>query len=212
MKGPLHALFLVSAAFAWQPVQANVYKCTINGETRYQDEPCPGDRDAAPHLEFTPDPTPERSQEPALDSTPESGSQASRSSGATRNDDDASEVRSEDRRESSRTGRDRDPPSAPPPDDDSPLDRPAQLGVDIAAAEKELRDIVDERHDTLGAIDVRLAAGGDRTALQAERKRRDAIFRERRLEVSSRLARLKAELAEVCPNGTFQNVHRLACR
>lgn len=210
MKGPLYALFLVSAAFACQPVQANVYKCTINGETRYQDEPCPGDRDAAPHLEFAPDPKPE--PEPALESSPESEPQASDQTRTPRANGAASEARSDARREGSRVARDRDPPSAPPPDDDSPLDRPAQLGVDIAAAEKELRAIVDERRDTLGAIDVRLAAGGNPVALQAERKRRDAIFRERRLEVSSRLARLKAELAEVCPNGTFQNVHRLACR
>lgn len=233
MKGPLYALFLVSAALATLPAQANVYKCTINGETRYQDEPCPGDRDAAPHLEFQSEPNPGTAPPPppppppsASTAAPTSGSDPASApesnpsrdrieTDATNAPDNSSEGGARGTSDQDRAAaRIRRPgsPLPPPPDDDSPLDRPAQLGVDIATAEAELRDLVDERRDTLAAIDVRIAAGGDRAALNAERERRDASFRERRLEVAGRLARLKAELADVCPNGTFQNVHRLACR
>jgi len=230
MKGPLYVLFLVLAALASPAAQANVYKCTINGETRYQDAPCPGDRDAAPHLEFEsgPDPatTPSSPPPSASPEAPTSGSDPRPAPESNRARDryasDATNVpdntsgrgvqgASAQGRVATRTRRP-ETPQSPPPDDDSPLDRAAQLGVEIAAAETELRAVVDERRDTLAAIDVRIAAGGDRVALNAERERRDVSFRERRLEVASRLARLKAELADVCPNGTFQNVHRLACR
>jgi len=188
MKGPLYLLLMASAALAALPAKANVYKCSINGETRYQDEPCPGARDAAPHLEF------ESSQAPA----PGSDAPTMQAAPATPEDAGVSGVQG-----------DRVPP---PPVDDSPLDRTAQLGVEIPVAERELRAVVDERRAALSDIDIRMTAGGDNAALEAERKQIEASFRERRREAASRLAELKAELGERCPNGTFQNGRRLACR
>lgn len=239
MKGPLYALLMASAALIAMPAKADVYKCTINGETRYQDEPCPGDRDAAPHLEFESDPQPvpppapppeatsepPSSSQPAPPPAPPSSPQPAPPSAAPSKTSSANEPAEsapideatqasdpEAARDARRTRRVRNPPTAPPPEDDSPLDRTARLGVDIANAEQELRAVVDARRDALAAIDVRMAAGGRTPALEAEREQREASFRERRLEVASRLARLKAELQAQCPNGTFQNVHRLACR
>lgn len=212
MRGLLHALFLISATMLATPAGAAVYKCTINGETRYQDEPCPGDRDAKPHMEFKPDPTitPETQDEGETRTAPPM---------AERDPEDASAEPDRQAskpvlpRDPTRERRDRDPPSLPAtPVDEGPMDRVAQLGADIEAAEVELRAVVDERRDVLADLDVRLAANPGNTRLQAERKQRESEFRERRAEVYDRLRRLRAELATECPNGTFLNGTRQACR
>lgn len=212
MRGLLQALFLIAATLLAMPAGAAVYKCTINGETRYQDEPCPGDRDAKPHMEFKPDPTikPEAQDEGEAQKAPPPAESDSETA-STEPDRQASKpVRP---RDPTRERRDRDPPSLPAaPVDEGPMDRVAQLGADIEATETELRAVVDERRDVLADLDVRLAANRENARLQAERKQRESEFRERRTEVSERLRRLRAELASACPNGTFLNGTRHACR
>lgn len=212
MRGLLHLAFLLSALGLAMPAGANVYKCNINGETRYQDEPCPGDKDAKPHLEFKPDPTitpePQDEEQPPKPAPPSGSDSEARGAGTEREAD-----RPARERDPTRERRDRDPPARPAaPVDEGPMDRVAQLGVDIAAAEVELRAVVDERRDVLGALDVRLAASGNDPKLRAERSQREAEYRERRSEVSDRLRRLRAELDSECPNGTFLNGTRQACR
>ena len=202
MRGPLHLTFLLCALALAMPAGANVYKCIINGETRYQDEPCPGDKDATPHLEFKPDPT-------VAPVATNDETDAPRPAG----DDSTKGAHPDTMLETRRVNRDREPPSLPAaPVEEGPLDRVAQLGADIAAAEAELRAVVDERRDVLGALDVRLAASGNDPKLRAERNQRESGFRERRIEVSDRLRRLRAELDSACPNGTFLNGTRQACR
>ena len=208
MRGLLHALFLISATLLATPAGAAVYKCTINGETRYQDEPCPGDRDAKPHMEFKPDPTIEpEAQDEGETQTASPAAESDSETASTEPDRQASKP------DRSRERRDRALPSLPAaPVEEGPMDRVAQLGADIEAAEVELRGVVDERRAVMADLDVRLAANRDDARLQAERKQRESEFRERRAEVSDRLRRLRAELASECPNGTFLNGTRQACR
>lgn len=208
MRGLLHALFLISATLLAMPAGAAVYKCTINGETHYQDEPCPGDRDARPHLEFTPDPTLATGSEDETESQkPSPPVQGDSRAGNT---EPLTRAGKPDR---PRERRDRDPPPLPAAVvDEGPMDRVAQLGADIEAAQVELRAVVDERREALADLEVRLAANREDARLQAERKQREFEFRERRLEVADRLRRLRAELASECPNGTFLNGTRQACR
>ena len=212
MRGLLQALFLISATLLAMPAGAAVYKCTINGETRYQDDPCPGDRDAKPHMEFKTDPPVEPAAEvvnqsqkppPPMGSEPEPAS----------SEPERPASKPVRQRDPTRERRDREPPSLPAePVEEGPMDRVAQLGADIEAAEVELRGVVDERRAVIADLDVRLAANRGDARLQAERKQRESEFRERRAEVSDRLRRLRAELASECPNGTFLNGTRQACR
>lgn len=208
MRGLLQALFLTSATLLAMPAGAAVYKCTINGETRYQDEPCPGDRDAKPHMEFKPDPTIE----------PEAQDEGEAQTASPAAESDSETASTEPDRQASKPDRTRErrvraPPSLPAaPVEEGPMDRVAQLGADIEAAEVELRGVVDERRAVMADLDVRLAANRGDARLQAERKQRESEFRERRAEVSDRLRRLRAELASECPNGTFLNGNRQACR
>lgn len=207
MRGLLQALFLTSATLLAMPAGAAVYKCTINGETRYQGQPCPGDRDAKPHLEFKPDPT--------VEPTTSAEAEAPKPSPALNADSamDGQDTKPAAPQAPTSERRDRDPPTLPAaPVDEGPMDRVAQLGADIAAAEVELRAVVDERRDVIGDLDVRLAASGNDARLLAERKQRESEYRDRRHEVSDRLRRLRAELAQACPNGTFLNGTRQACR
>lgn len=206
MRGLITTSFLLAGLVLLPPpAAADVYKCTINGEVRYQGDPCPGDPEAKPHLAFEDDPVPAPEAAPAAtQEVPQPrvpvGVEPKAPNPLTM-------------LETARELRDRDPPAAPaPPPKDQPLTRTAELNQQIQAQEQALREIVDQRRLALGELDRRIAENPSDNALKLERRRRDSDFVVQRAEAGQRLEALRRELRELCPNGTYRDAGRLACR
>lgn len=209
-------LALVACAAA-APASADVYKCTINGEIRYQDAPCPGQRDQKPHLEVDeskspPPPTPaaplaapaseggnDGSEAPAAGPDPNAGTAGGEATPAQLRA--AFEARAAARRA-----------APPPPEEEGPPDRLTELQDQITQAQAAHRNLLREQRQAMQEIADKHAGQPDSEAAIAERREADYQWRQRRLEAADRERRLQAELGRLCPNGTFTVRGRIACR
>lgn len=163
--------------------QAAVYKCDINGVTRYQDNPCPGQKDQKPHIEDAP--------------APAAGAPAAVAGAAA-----------EAPRPRGRTA-----PKPPlPEDDDTPLDRVGQLYHEILAAQAEQRGVLDGYREAVKALAAAQEGRGQAPEAEAERKVLEQEWKERRLGAADRVRRLQGELRRLCPNGTMMAGARQVCR
>lgn len=174
---------LVIALLLSPAAQAAVYKCTINGETRYQDKPCPGSKDQVPHIEDAPAPAASGPAAPAA-----GGEEAPRPRGRTA-------------------------PKPPlPADDDTPLDRVGQLYHEILAAQAEQRRQLDGYRQAVRQLAGAQKGREQTPEAEAERKVLEHEWKERRLVADDRVRALQGELRRLCPNGTLMQGARQACR
>lgn len=163
--------------------RAAVYKCDINGETRYQDKPCPGQKDQKPHIEDAPP--------PAAGSTPAPapvGAEAPRPRGRTA-------------------------PKPPLPEDDgTPLDRVGQLYHEIQAAQAAQRAVMQDYRQAVRALAAAQKGREQAPEADAERKLLEHEWQERRLAAGDHVRSLQDELRRLCPNGTLMEGARQVCR
>lgn len=165
--------------------QAAVYKCDINGETRYQDDPCPGRKDQKPHIEDAPAPA---AGAPASPAAAGPGAEAPPPRGRTA-------------------------PRPPlPEDDDTPLDRVGQLYHEILAAQAAQRGVLDGHREAVKALAVAQKGREQAPEAESERKQLEFEWRERRFAASDRVRTLQGELRRLCPNGTMMAGARQVCR
>ncbi|MBY4597138.1 DUF4124 domain-containing protein [bacterium BD-1] len=163
---------------------AAVYKCDINGETRYQDNPCPGQKDQKPHIEDAPAPAAGTRQAPA----PVGAEEAPRPRGRTA-------------------------PKPPLPEDDgSPLDRVGQLYHEINSAQAAQRGVMRDYREAVRALNAAQKGREQAPEAEAERKMLEHEWQERRLAAGDRVRSLQAELRRLCPNGTMMEGARQVCR
>ncbi|KFN47848.1 hypothetical protein N790_07190 [Arenimonas malthae CC-JY-1] len=165
--------------------QAAVYKCTINGETRYQDNPCPGRQDQKPHIEDAPAPAAGAPAGPAAAGTA-AGTPPPRGRTAPK------------------------PPL--PQDDDTPLDRVGQLYHEILAAQAAQRVVLDGYREAVQALAAAQKGREQAPEAESERKQLEHEWKERRFAAGDRVRALQAELRRLCPNGTMMSGARQVCR
>lgn len=209
-------LALAAAGLAGQ-ASADVYKCTINGEIRYQDSPCPGQAGQKPHLEVKDAaPPPAAQPAPVPDALPvsaEAGDAAGDpdpgSYGGEMTPDQqraAFEAQARARRAAAAA-----PPAAPPADTEPP-DRLTELQRQIEAAQAGHRQLLREQREAMQQLAEKQAGREDSEAAIAERREADYAWRQRRLEAADRERALRAELGRLCPNGTLSVRGRITCR
>lgn len=176
----------IAIALLLSPVaQAAVYKCDINGQTRYQDNPCPGQKDQKPHIEDAPVPA---ASDPAAPVGAGTAGEAPRPRGRTA-------------------------PRPPlPADDDTPLDRVGQLYHEILAAQAAQRSVLDGYREAVKALAAAQKGREQGPEAESERKMLEHEWKERRFAASDRVRALQAELRRLCPNGTMMAGARQVCR
>ena len=215
MRPATTLLLALAAAGLAAPASADVYKCTINGEIRYQDAPCPGQREQKPHLEVKEQAPPPPAAQPAavpadlpapeeaagtLDD-PNLGSEGGESTPAQLRA--ALEAQAEARR------------TAPPPAQQArqqPPDRLTELQNQIEQAQFAHRQLLREQREAMRQLAEKYAGQESSEAAIAERREADYQWRQRRLQAADRERGLRAELERLCPNGTLTVRGRIACR
>ncbi|WP_295364757.1 hypothetical protein [Arenimonas sp.] len=218
---PLLILALATATLA-SPAAANVYKCTINGEVRYQDGPCPGSDGQKPHVEIKRDPVP--APQPAADApgiapaapaqAPEEGSAASSVAPA---DPQAGTMGGEATPAQLRAAFEaraaaREAAPVPPPAADGPPDRLNELQALITQAQLAHRQLVSEQNEALLKLREQFQGREDSEEAVAAIRGAEFDWRQRRLQAADRERSLQAEISRLCPNGVLSTRGRLECR
>lgn len=177
---------VIAIAMLLSPVaQAAVYKCDIDGQTRYQDNPCPGQKDQKPHIEDLPAPAASAPDGPV-----------------------AAGAEAEAPRPRGRTA-----PKPPlPEDDNTPLDRVGQLYHEILAAQAAQRGVLDGHREAVKALAAAQKGREQDPEAESERKQLEYEWKERRFAAGDRVRALQAELRRLCPNGTMMAGARQVCR
>lgn len=216
---PAKTLILALAALGLAaPAQADVYKCTINGEIRYQDAPCPGQGDQKPHLEIkdqAPPPPPPSSPQASIPSelpvAPEAeGTLDDPNFGSAGGESTPAQLRAAFEAEAE--ARRNAPPAPPRQGPPEPPDRLTELQARIEAAQARHRQLLREQREAMRALAEKHAGQEDSEAAIAEQREADYTWRQRRLEAADRERGLRAELERLCPNGTLNTRGRIACR
>lgn len=162
---------------------ADVYKCTIQGEVRYQDSPCPGQAGQAPHIEVA---------APATTGAPvAAGDAPAEAGGGPRGDN---------------------PPSGPAVADDEPLDALGELYFAHRSAQEEQRDLQRQYREQVRKLAAAQSGKADTEEAAWQRRELERTWRERQLSAAERTQRLQARLSAACPNGLLMQRGRPACR
>lgn len=216
---PLLILALATATLA-SPATANVYKCTINGEVRYQDGPCPGSDGQKPHVEIKRDPTPAPApeapsiapaapvQSPQDGPTTSSVAPADPQAGTMGGEATPAELRAAF--EARAAAREAAP--APPPAADEPPDRLNELQAQITAAQVAHRRLIGEQNEAMLKLREQYQGREDSEEAVAAIRGAEFDWRQRRLQAADRERSLHAEIARLCPNGVLSTRGRLECR
>mgnify|MGYP005755810141 CR=1 FL=1 len=206
-------LALVACAAA-APASADVYKCTINGEIRYQDAPCPGkEGEQKPHLEIKEQAAPRPAASGTALAEPESvptaeGSLSDPNLGSAGGEATPAQLRAAF--EARAAARQAAPPVPAP--EAGPPDRLNQLHGRIVEAQAAHRQLLREQRAALVALAEKHAGAENSEAAVAERREAEYQWRQRRLEAADRERALQAELSRLCPSGTMTVGGRLECR
>lgn len=223
MRATTPLILSLLAAGAAAPASADVYKCTINGEIRYQDAPCPGQQDQKPHLEIREPvkPSPSSAGQPvggvAVVALPsESASSAGDSPadpnlGSEGGEATPAQLRAAfEAQAAARAARAAAPPAAPA--EQGPPDRLTQLQGLIVQAQEAHRGLIDQQRQAMLALAEKHAGREDSEAAIAERREVEYEWRQRRLRAADEERALQAEISRLCPNGTLSTRGRLECR
>lgn len=163
---------------------ADVYKCTIQGEVRYQDSPCPGQPAQAPHIAI---------EAPAA----ATGEATAGIRGAQAPPDGT---------------RDEATPAPVPALDDEPLDALGKLYFAHKSAQDEQRDLQRQYREQVRKLAAAQAGKPDTEEAAWQRRELDRTWRERQVSAAERTRRLQSELRAACPNGLLMQRGRPACR
>ena len=215
MRPATTLILALAAAGLAAPASADVYKCTINGEIRYQDAPCPGQAGQKPHLEIKQAPPPPAQAVPppgvlplSADAEEAAGDPDPGSFGGEMTPDQqraAFEAQAQARRAAAAA------PAAPPAAAEPP-DRLTELQRRIESAQARHRELLREQREAMRQLAEKHAGREDSEAAIAEQREADYAWRQRRLEAADRERALRAELERLCPNGTLSTRGRIACR
>ena len=213
---PILLLALVAAGLS-APASANVYKCTINGQVRYQDAPCPGTNGDKPHLEIKQAPAPAPAEpaaaeaptppvEPAQTAPREAGPEPGTLGG------EATPAQLRAAFEAQAAARAAAAAAPPPPAADEPPDRLTELQNQIVEAQRAHRALVSEQREANQRILEQFAGREDSEEAVAALRESDYQYRQRRLAAADRERALHAEIQRLCPGGTLSTRGRLECR
>lgn len=213
---PTLLLALLAAGLA-EPAAANVYKCTIDGQVRYQDAPCPGTQGARPHLEIkqapatapapVQDPSPSASADPGP--PPPTQAEAGPERGSNGGEATPSQLRAAFEAQAAARA---SAPTPPPPVADGPPDRLNELQNQIIESQRAHRRLVSEQREASQRIREQFAGRETSEEAVAALRESDYQYRQRRLAAADHERALQSEIRRLCPSGTLNTRGRLECR
>ena len=211
---PILLVALLATGLA-EPAAANVYKCTIDGQIRYQDAPCPGTDGAKPHLEIkpAPAPAPEPAAAPVASNDPAPSASSSPAQAGPERGSEGGEATPAQLRaafEAAAAAQASAPP--PPPGAEGPPDRLNELQNQIVESQRAHRRLVSEQREASQRIREQFAGRESSEEAVAALRESDYQYRQRRLAAADRERALQSEIRRLCPNGTLNTRGRLECR